>query len=531
MIQKQPNSLLQKLSATFLISIIVAMFVACNLTIDDNNPPQKEFVASENSNEYVVSNSTETDSSEKSNPDISNNDSSQQEIIAQAKKLIDGYFYDEANSLLENIKNNKEAIELQEKIEKLKNSLIKYDGRHYHVFFHSLIIDTSKAFDGDYMQQGYNMYMTTVSEFQKMLPLLLKQDFILYDITDMVEFRNGKAYPKDIYLPAGKKPLVISIDDVNYYEYMKNDGFANRLDVDNDGNVVTIVKNKDGSESVTYDGDVMPILDAFVKEHPEFSYRGAKGIVAVTGYQGAFGYRITDYKKHSKDTINQMRNKVKEVATALRNTGWQIANHSYTHNRYWAEKTMTMNQLQYDIRRWLEEIAPYVGSTNIIITPFGITYDQKDPRFRYIVDSGFNIYCPVGADMSISWQKDNMMSSRLNLDGITMLAYPQRIRKHFFDPSLVVDPSRPTLNMEKYATKKSKKVKEIPMEIPNSSIPTWDTETPSNKNETVIDNELKPISSSNTNNYTTQIESNEINFSNEKHQTNNVNQENYDNYQ
>ncbi|MBR7059537.1 MAG: hypothetical protein IKI22_02915, partial [Neisseriaceae bacterium] len=207
MIQKQPNSLLQKLSATFLISIIVAMFVACNLTIDDNNPPQKEFVASENSNEYVVSNSTETDSSEKSNPDISNNDSSQQEIIAQAKKLIDGYFYDEANSLLENIKNNKEAIELQEKIEKLKNSLIKYDGRHYHVFFHSLIIDTSKAFDGDYMQQGYNMYMTTVSEFQKMLPLLLKQDFILYDITDMVEFRNGKAYPKDIYLPAGKKPL------------------------------------------------------------------------------------------------------------------------------------------------------------------------------------------------------------------------------------------------------------------------------------------------------------------------------------
>ncbi|MBR6026110.1 MAG: hypothetical protein IK065_00730 [Neisseriaceae bacterium] len=533
MIKKQSNFTLQKLLVTFIITTIVAMFAACNFTIDDKNSTQNEFVAAETSNGHAI-NSAANDSSntsEKSNPDTSNNDSSQQETIAQAKKLIDGYFYDEAIALLETVKNNKEAIELQQKSEKLKNSLVKYEGRHYHVFFHSLIIDTAKAFDGDYMQQGYNMYMTTVSEFQKMLPLLLQENFILYDITDMVEFRNGKAYPKDIYLPEGKKPLVLSIDDVNYYEYMKNDGFANRLDVDSDGNVVTIVKNKDGSESVTYDGDVMPILDAFVHEHPEFSWKGAKGIVAVTGYQGAFGYRITDYKKHSKDDINQMREKVKEVASALRNTGWQIANHSYTHNRYWTEKTMTMGQLQYDIRRWLEEIAPYVGSTNIIITPFGVTYDQKDPRFRYIIDSGFNIYCPVGADMSMSWQKDNMMSSRLNLDGITMLAYPKRISRHFFEPSLVLDPSRPPLNMEKN-TKKSKRSVETPINTP--ALPyDYENTTPISKKESVehIDNELKPINSSQATDYTTQIESNQIHLDNKKQQNNNTNYENNDFYQ
>ena len=33
-------------------------------------------------------------------------------------------------------------------------------------------------------------------------------------IHSMVELVDGKAVPKDIYLPAGKKPLVLSIDDV-----------------------------------------------------------------------------------------------------------------------------------------------------------------------------------------------------------------------------------------------------------------------------------------------------------------------------
>lgn len=40
----------------------------------------------------------------------------------------------------------------------------------------------------------------------------------------------------------------------------------------------------------------------------------------------------------------------------------------------------------------------------------------------------------------------NMIQGRLNLDGITMLKYPERVSKYFFDPSLVLDPARPPLN-------------------------------------------------------------------------------------
>ena len=304
------------------------------------------------------------------------------ELIAQAERMVQGYYYDDAIDLLQNageLTNTETAAMLQD-VRQLKDSLVKYEGgQYYHIFFHSLAADTAKTFDDDYDSDGYDEFMTTVSEFKAMLPLLQEAGFILYDITDMMEMVDGKAQLKDIYLPAGKKPLVLSIDDVNYYNYMLDDGFASRLDVDDEGNIVTImggtivdhgekVLTVDGGEP-TYDGDVMPILDAYVKEHPEFSWQGAKGIVALTGYAGAFGYRITDLHLFDEQTQQWMLDKTTQVAQALRANGWQIACHSYTHNQYWNKKTITMEEEQYDIGRWLGEIAPYVGDTNISFPP------------------------------------------------------------------------------------------------------------------------------------------------------------------
>ena len=45
------------------------------------------------------------------------------------------------------------------------------------------------------------------------------------------------------------------------------------------------MKMDDGSVSVgSY--DLVPLLDDFIKEHPDFSYRGAKACIAFTGYNG-----------------------------------------------------------------------------------------------------------------------------------------------------------------------------------------------------------------------------------------------------
>ena len=40
---------------------------------------------------------------------------------------------------------------------------VLYDGPVYHIFFHSLIVYPELCFTGDYMSEGYNKWMTTVS--------------------------------------------------------------------------------------------------------------------------------------------------------------------------------------------------------------------------------------------------------------------------------------------------------------------------------------------------------------------------------
>ncbi len=387
---------------------------------------------------------------EQQKPSEEEQDQQRQELLEKAGTLADGYFYDEALEALAarpELQNEQTEAEA-ERIRGLKAGLVKYEGQLYHVFFHSLIIYPELAFDDKgHPAEGYNMWMTTVKEFKAMLPLLLENNFVLYDITELVEIdASGQARPKDIYLPEGKKPLVISVDDVSYYDYMAPDGFATRLVINEAGDVVTEVKAPDGTVSQTYDGDVMPIVDQFVKEHPEFSFRGAKGVVAPTGYQGAFGYRITDPDWFTEEEFKKICDDTRAIAARLRETGWQIACHSYTHNSFW-RGDMTLEQVKDDLGRWKELMTPYVGETNILITPFGGRFGTEGAVYDYIVkEMGFTIICPVGAGMSTSYQNGSMMQDRLNLDGYTMLEHPERISKYFFDPAAVVDPARPPLD-------------------------------------------------------------------------------------
>lgn len=369
----------------------------------------------------------------------------QQAVLTEATNLYRSYAYDQAEMLLaEHEEISNEAIkDLGEQIISARAQLVKYEGKIHHIFFHSLIVYPELAFDGDYRSNGYNMWMTTRDEFVAMLPKLEERGYVLYDLENLREYTDdGQIIPKDIYLPPGKIPLVISIDDVCYYDYMQTDGFAQRLTINEAGDVVTVVRDLAGNEQETYDGDVMPIVDQYVKAHPEFSYQGAKGVVAVTGYQGAFGYRITDLEG---DELVVAVEQTKQIADRLKATGWRIANHSYTHNGYFRDGTVTMEQLISDTTRWQQLIAPAVGETNIFISPFGMHLKADDERFRYLVEQGFDIYCPVSRSMALTYNVDNMVQDRLNLDGYTMQKKPELIKELYFDVNEVLDKRRPAL--------------------------------------------------------------------------------------
>ena len=367
-------------------------------------------------------------------------------MIVKANQLAQGYYYDEAIALLQNVpeeysKDSEVLAKIQE-YQAAKDAFVPYEEPVRHVFFHSLIVDTSLAFDGDYMENGYNYWMTTVDEFKAMLEELYANDYILIDIHELAreevdENGNVKLVANQPLIPAGKKPLVLSVDDVNYYEYMEHDGFARKLLIDENGDVKNLYIDENGNEMIG-DYDVAPILDSFVKEHPDFSYRGAKGILALTGYEGALGYdtHLTDSPTLEEDIATATA-----VANRLKETGWLFAIHGWGHRD--ANK-ITYGYLVSDTNRWLSDIGSIVGETDIYIYPYGSEIEYPSDKLSYFESIGLRYFCGVWTKPFVSVKDTYVRQTRCNLDGYNMITRPNALAD-LFDVSKVLDPDRPEL--------------------------------------------------------------------------------------
>ncbi|MDD6793822.1 MAG: hypothetical protein PUE01_00170 [Clostridiaceae bacterium] len=271
-----------------------------------------------------------------------------------------------------------------------------------HIFFHSLIVYPQLAFDDKgHPASGCNTWFVTVDEFKKMLPQLKERGYVL-----------------------------VGINDVNYYDYMKPDGFAEKLVVDDNNEVFTLVKNMEGKEEITRDGDLVPILDDFIKDNPEFSYKGAKGTLAVTGYEGALGYRLDS--ESSKE-------EAKKTAKALKADGWTFASHSFTHNGDgYFQGVQNYDNLQYDFNKWNELIKPIVGETNIYISPFGAMLEGSN--INLVPENGFDIYCNVSRFPEDEYSGNLIITPRYNIDGYTLFNCKDSLNKLFFNADEVMTP-------------------------------------------------------------------------------------------
>lgn len=352
-------------------------------------------------------------------------------VLEEAKTLALGYYYEEAleclSSVPEEFTQDTEVTDYISQYETAKDSFVLFEEPVRHIFFHSLIVDTSLAFDGDHMSNGYNYWMTTADEFKRMLTELHNNDFVLIDIHDI----------ESPYVPEGKKPLVLSVDDVNYYEYMKEDGFARKLLLDENGEVKNLYIDSEGNELIG-DYDVVPILDTFIKEHPDFSLRGAKGVLALTGYEGTLGYRTNDPES---PTYEQDKADAKAVADRLKETGWHFAVHGWGHRD---AKKITPAHLRQDTNRWMEEVGSLVGDTDIYIYPYGSEIDYEGEKLAYFEEEGFRYFCGVWTKPFVSVTDTYVRQTRCNLDGFNMITRPDSLAD-LFDVEKVLDKTRPEL--------------------------------------------------------------------------------------
>lgn len=403
-----------------------------------------------------------------------------QEIFDQAQYLADTYDYDAALDLLGSIANYDTDTEAQQKCaeyEALKASCVPVNlDEVTHIFYHTLVVDPTRAFanqETDRGAVGNNQWMTTVSEFEKITQEMYDRGFVMVSIHDLVELttdENGNEVMQasTILLPPGKKAFVLSLDDMCYYHSYDNYGYASKLVLDEEGNVTNEYIQADGTV-VRGSYDAVPLMDDFIREHPDASYHGAKGIIALTGYNGILGYRtdesyvnggddLDDDKKrwledHPDFNLEEERAQAKAVADAMKANGWEFASHTWGHLRV---GDSSLELLQADNERWKRNVEPLVGETDAILFAHGQDlgawgdYDEDNQKFQYFMSEGFRIFCDVDSKQYCTWLgKDYLRQGRRNLDGYRI--YNDAIGKEnylsdLFDAAEIIDPLRPPVH-------------------------------------------------------------------------------------
>lgn len=393
-------------------------------------------------------------------------------LIEHADAKADMYDYDAAietiKSFGEDYAEKEELVTALNGYEETKASCEPFPiDQVTHIFFHVMIESPEEAFGpNSQMPVGLNQYMATMEELDKVINSMYEKGYVLVSLSDVApaitdEEGNTTFSEGEIMLPPGKKAFVLSQDDVCYYHSYEHSGMAEKLVIDENGDVKTQYTDASGNTEIGIH-DMVPYIDAFIDEHPDFSYHGAKGILALTGYNGILGYRTDPTYNETKDRDHHQQKwldahpdfdyekeceEAKKVAEVLKKDGWEFASHSWGH--MWQDR-ISHEAFDIDAKKWMERVAPLIGGTNIWIYSNGEDVDSPgyEHRFETLRNYGFQYFCPVNsAKYSTEIFDDYVKQGRRNIDGYRMyydMIDDDRDRlSDLFDVEAVFDTKRP----------------------------------------------------------------------------------------
>lgn len=344
------------------------------------------------------------------------------------------------------------ALLVQIAAAKKRSRIWPHDMTISHIFYHSLVVDPARAFRPDTQGVGFSQYMVTQHEFIAQLNQIYRRGYVLVH-PERIAAPGPKGAMRylSIVLPPGKKPLVLSLDDTSYYTSMTDRGFANKLVIDSSGRVANTYTDAAG-KTVTGSYDCIPIIDDFVRAHPDFSYHGDKGSIGLTGYEGILGYRTSVHAYGNTAATHRAQQQAKTVADAIKAEGWNFASHTWGHINM---TRASMAAIRRDTRRWDSEVRPLVGRTHELIFPFGADisgvtpYSPANAKYAYLHGvEHFNYLFNVDASRD-AWMQltpGSLRQARIDIDGITLqrsLNGKTHVLDVFFNPRSTIDPARP----------------------------------------------------------------------------------------
>ena len=394
--------------------------------------------------------------------------------MEEAAYLAATYDYDGAIEKLNSVEGAAEDSEIAAKIaeyQSIKDSCVPVNMNEVtHIFYHSLVVDPERGFAGDdSLAAGFKQWMTTVDEFNKITQAMYDNGYVLVRLRDLVTQTtdaNGNVHfvpNTELKLPQGKKAFVMSMDDLSYYHSYDGRGIASKLVLDENGKPTCEYVQADGT-TVTGAYDYIPLLDQFIAEHPDASYKGAKGMIALTGYNGILGYR-TDIAYKTRENLTSDQQvwldahpdfnwdnecaEAKKVADAIKADGWEFASHTWGHIRI---GDASLERIQTDTEKWRTYVEPLVGPTDTIIFAHGQDlsdwhdYSGENEKFNYLKSQGYNFYCNVDSTQYFLQIRDNYVrQGRRNLDGYRLWndVHGEKNRtSDLFDASQILDPRR-----------------------------------------------------------------------------------------
>ncbi len=282
---------------------------------------------------------------------------------------------------------------------------------------------------------------------------MYESGYVLVDRHDIVEVQTAQDgsvtyVAKELKLPAGKKPLMLTETNANYNTYLVDPnedgqpdangaGFASKLLIDEEGNFVNEMMTKDG-KLVRGDYDMVPILEKFIATHPGFSYRGARATIALTGMDGLFGYR---------DITGADKAAAKKVADALRESGYTLACYSYANTGY---ATALLNDIRVELETWRQKVEPVLGKVDTFVFAQNEDLSASGPysgeRFNALYEAGFRYFvgfCKEGSTWA-SAHGDYFRQGRILVTAYNLKKHSQWFAG-MFDTELVLDAARPAI--------------------------------------------------------------------------------------
>lgn len=378
-------------------------------------------------------------------------------ILSEAALLAAGYNYQEAIDLLDSfpdMSNYSDMVQVRAEYATIQDNLVTHNDPNAikNLSFHLLLEDPVRAY-ADTGEGGlaakYNKNFVSTSEFKKILNDLYNNGYVLVDFDSFAVLNSDQILTESIYLPEGKKPFMLTETLVNYFNYMVDGngdgvpdaggkGFASKLVLDGNGDIKAEYVDASGNTLVG-DYDLVPILESFIKEHPDFSYRGARAILAVCGYEGIFGYRINTSNVSTKGQTyyDEQVAGAKQIVQALRDKGYTLACYSYNNEDY---SQKNANQIQADLQSWTSQIVPVIGSvdTFVFAQESNITDYGTGNAFNIMYSSGFRYFVSNGNEAYTEVRSNYVRQNRLMVTGKTM-AYNSSWFTGMFDCAAILD--------------------------------------------------------------------------------------------